>query len=149
MLNWFNRALSIKKTESHDEMANRIRPMISRILPLYGEIIENWPLVIFPISKLPLPKQEMKVALQLAWYRADAANARASLAHAYTHLCHFREDVRAPIDPTLPADATPYEAKQILDPYLAIEDRIEAERRALAVEFTTFESLATGLMKRT
>ncbi|MEA2829402.1 MAG: hypothetical protein QOF22_150 [Bradyrhizobium sp.] len=148
MLSWFKKTFAGRKNETHDEMTNRVRPLISQVVPDYGEIMEKWPLVIFPTSKLPLPKQEMKVALQLAWYQTNNPQLRGFLAHGYAHLCQFRDDVLTPIDPTMPEDATPYEATQILSPYLAIAKQIEADRAALAAEYEEFERLAGARTKR-
>jgi hypothetical protein len=88
-----------KPTTADD--AAKIEAIIARVVPAYGEIIEKWPLVIFPASRLPLPKGKMKTALRLAWRIRKEANLRQSVEIAFVHLCQFREDVSAPIDPTV------------------------------------------------
>jgi hypothetical protein len=109
-------------------------------VPAYGEIIEKWPLVILPASRLPLPKGEMKTALRLAWRIQKAPKLRESIEIAFVHLCHFRDDLTAPIDPTVPKDATPEQTVAILRPFLAIIDRIEAERAQLQTEFDEYRA---------
>ncbi len=102
--------------------------------------MEKWPLVIFPVSRLPLSKEEMKTALRLAWRIRKEPNLREFVELAYAHICQFRDDITAPIDPTLTKDATPQEAISILDPFLAIADKVEAERAELEAEFREYKA---------
>jgi hypothetical protein len=132
-----NEALNTKDAYAND--AKKIEGIISTVVPAYGEIIEKWPLVIFPASRLPLPKDEMKTALRLAWRIRKEPDLRQSVEVAYAHLCHFRDDIISPIDPTLTKDATPQETISILDPFLAIADKVEAERAQLNAEFQEYK----------
>jgi hypothetical protein len=134
----FGAAPPVKRTTADD--ATRIEGIIARVVPAYGEIIEKWPLVIFPASRLPLPKGEMKTALRLAWRIRKEANLRQSVEIAFVHLCQFRDDVSAPIDPTVPKNATPEQTVAILSPFLAITDQIEAERAQLQAEFDEYRA---------
>jgi hypothetical protein len=120
--------------------AGKIEAIIASVVPAYGEIIEKWPLIIFPASRLPLPKGEMKTALRLAWRIRKEPKLRESIEIAFVHLCQFREDVSTPIDPTVPKDATPQQAVAILDPFLTIAKQVEAERAKLAVEFAEYRA---------
>jgi hypothetical protein len=135
-LNWLLGGAPAKPTIVDD--ANRIEAIIANVVPAYGEIIEKWPLVIFPASRLPLPKAEMKTALRLAWRIRKEPKVRHSVEIAFLHLCQFREDLHTPIDPTVPNDATPEQTVAILNPFLAIADQIEAERAKLQAEFDEY-----------
>jgi len=57
-------------------------------------IIETSPLVIFPTSQLPLPKDEMKIALKLAWMTYEDTRLKNFVMQAYSYLADFRDDVR-------------------------------------------------------
>jgi hypothetical protein len=133
-----NEALSAQSLSQND--AKKIETIVSTVVPAYGGIIEKWPLVIFPASHLPLPKEEMKTALRLAWRIRKEPNLREFVEFAYLHLCQFRDDVTAPIDPTLTKDATPQETISILDPFLAIADKVETERAQLQAEFQEYKT---------
>lgn len=132
-----NEALPTESAYDYD--AKRIEALIGTVVPAYGEIIENWPLVIFPVSRLPLSKEEMKTALRLAWRLRKEPKLRGFVELAYAHLCQFREDITDPIDPTLTKDATPQRVISILDPFLAIADKVEAERAQLEAEFQQYK----------
>jgi hypothetical protein len=127
-----------KPTTADD--AAKIEAIIARVVPAYGEIIEKWPLVIFPASRLPMSKGEMKTALRLAWRIRKEPKLRQSVEIAFVHLCQFREDLSAPIDPTVPKDATPEQTVATLSPFLAITDQIEAERAELQAEFDEYRA---------
>jgi hypothetical protein len=66
MFAWLKALSRGPKTETQDEMTHRIRGLINEVVPAFGQIMEQSPLVIFPTSKLPLSKDEMKIGLQLA-----------------------------------------------------------------------------------
>lgn len=142
MLTWLKSVLGGTKKETHDAKVARIRALIGNVVPAYGEIMEKHPLVIFPTSKLPLPKEDMKIALQLAWTMTNDEKLQTFVSIAYGHLSQFRDDVQIPIDPTLPLDATPYETNQILAPFLAVAKKMEAERDELMAEFDEFRRLS-------
>jgi hypothetical protein len=133
-----NEALSTKSADEAN--AKRIEAIIGTVVPAYGEIIEKWPLVIFPTSRLPLSKDEMKTALRLAWRIRKEPHLREFVELAYVHLCQFRDDIAAPIDPTLRKGATPQEATAILDPFLSIADKVETERAQLGDEFREYKA---------
>jgi len=82
----------------------------------------------------------MKTALRLAWRIRKEPKLRQSVEIAFVHLCQFREDLSAPIDPTVPKDATPEQTVATLSPFLAITDQIEAERAELQAEFDEYRA---------
>jgi hypothetical protein len=55
----FNEAHSTETTDEDD--AKWIEAIIGAAVPAYGEIIEKWPLVIFPVSRLPLSGDENRL----------------------------------------------------------------------------------------
>ena len=48
-----------------------------------------------------MPKDEMKIALQLAWGMTTDKRLRGFVEAGYMHLANFRDDVDSPIDPQL------------------------------------------------
>jgi hypothetical protein len=135
------------RAEGYDEKVDRIRGMIGDVVPALGKIMEHSPLVIFPVSELPLPKDEMKIALQLAWGMTTDEQLKCFVAVAYLQLAHFRDDITRPIDPTLAMGLTPTETIELLAPYLAISDAIVAESNELLREFGEFERLSLAMYK--
>jgi hypothetical protein len=67
---------------------------------------------------------------------------RGFVAVAYQHLCHFRDDISVPINPTLSSHGSPSEVERALTPYLAISAEVTAEGAALMAEFADFERQA-------
>jgi hypothetical protein len=128
------------KPETYEEKVRRVGRLSATAVPALATIMETSPLVIFPTSRLPLPKDEMKIALKLAWmtYRDDRY--QNFIMQAYIHLAHFRDEVTVPIDPRLPKapDNTPARAIEILEPYLAVANKVTTEMEALSVEFDQF-----------
>jgi len=134
-----------KRGKAHDRPAaksdaDKIADLIATAVSAYGDILEASPLVIFPVSKLPLPKDDMKNVLRLAWRLNTNPQVRAFVEIGYRHLANFREDISEPIDPTLPPDAAPDVVAAILEPYVAIVKTIEAEQRQLQAEFSDFKA---------
>jgi hypothetical protein len=127
------------KTSNVDDAA-KIEAIISRVVPAYGEIIEKWPLVIFPASRLPLSKSEMKTALRLAWRMRKDSAVRKSIEIAFLHLSQFRDDLSAPVDPAAPENATPQQTIAILDSFSALASQVETERAELEAEFSEYRA---------
>jgi hypothetical protein len=148
MLAWFSAIFRRPRTETYDEKADRIRGLIDEVVPAYGQIMEQSPVIVFPTSKLPLPKDEMKIALQLAWGMTTDEHVRGHVAAAYLHLAHFRDDIDSPIDPRLGKDMTPAQVVDVLDPYVAVSKNIMAETDGLMTEFQEFERLSLARAKR-
>jgi hypothetical protein len=105
----------------------------------YGAIIADAPLTIFPASRLPLPKQDMKAALKRAWSGIDDPHIRDVIEVGYIHLAHFRSEVSDPIDPTLAGPPDPARAMAILGPYREISGAMNAESAELLAEFRQFK----------
>jgi hypothetical protein len=105
----------------------------------YGAIIADAPLTIFPTSRLPLPKEDMKLALKRAWRSIDDPRVRDMIEIGYVHLAHFRGEVSDPIDPTLTGPPDPERALAILGPYREISGAMNAESADLLAEFRQFK----------
>jgi hypothetical protein len=132
------------RSETHDEKVDRVRAMIGDVLPALGQIMEQSPLVIFPTAKLPLPKDEMKIALQLAWGMTTDKRMRGFAEAGYMHLANFRTDIERPIDPTIASTMTPAQTVSTLDPYLAVSKGVLAETHELMKEFEEFKRLSAS-----
>ncbi len=132
------------KPETHDEKVDRVRALVGDVLPALGAIMEQSPLTVFPATKPPIPKDEMKIALQLAWGMTTDERLRGFVEAGYMHLANFRDDVVSPIDPTLTNDMTPAQTVEKLDPYLAISKSMLAETGGLMRDFEEFKRLSSA-----
>ena len=139
MLSWLKTTFSTPHAETAEGKIKRISGLVSTVVPAYGQIMEKFPLVILPSYKLPLPKDEMKIALKLAWSLSPDENLRGFVMAAFCHLANFRDDIDAPIDPTLPKGADPREVSKILAPYLAVSPQVLKETEGLVAEFEEFK----------
>ncbi len=64
----------------------------------------------------------------MGWLANGDPHMRNALEIAYVGLSQFRDGVgEAPIDPTLPPDPDPKKTIAILEPYLAISDKVSKE----------------------
>lgn len=62
----------------------------------YGKVVEEFSGEVLPLDQLPLPKQQMKKALQVVWVAVDDASSKDSIEAAYSFLANFREEVTKP-----------------------------------------------------
>jgi len=147
MLSWFAKWINPVKEEREetaDERLKRIAALMPDAIGALGEIMETAPaqMVMFPISKLPLPKEDMKIAVKLAWASTQDQKMRAHLAFTYAFLSHFQEDVLTPVEmPSFYADPRFSRGKRspALTKNLALEERVMEEMKALSAEFAEFE----------
>jgi hypothetical protein len=128
--------------ETHDEKVERVSTLVDDVLPIRGEIMERSPLTIFPAKELPIPKDEMKIALQLTWCMADDDRLRGFVEVAYMQLANFRDDVDSPIDPTISDGMTPSQVASKLGPYLAISKSMLSESAGLMQEIKKLRRLS-------
>lgn len=105
-----------------------------------SELMERHPLAILDVSRLPLPKAEMKAALKLMWQIAPNEQLRNPIEVAYIHLSNFQEGVGdRPLEPIVPPNSPPEKVAAILDPYMLFAARVQAETHALSQELRRFE----------
>ena len=112
----------------------------------FGSIMEHQPLAVFPESRLPLPKEEMKTAFKSAWLLADP-EMRPVIEAGYMQLSHFRPDITKPVSLDLDVDSTlPPEqmARQVLERKddWQLWEPVQAEARNLLSEFAKFKRRA-------
>jgi hypothetical protein len=111
-----------------------------------GDMMETGPTFVFPASKLPLPKEEMKIAVKQAWASTKDKTMRNHLSVAYASLSQFQEDARTPFEmPSFRADPESLRKPHSMElTYLwAVEKRAMAEMKALIDEFSEFERSST------
>lgn len=109
-----------------------------------GDIMDKRGLTVFPESELPLPKTEMKNAIQWAWLSTDNPSAREALEVGYSHLSHFRPEITEPVDldlslsPDLPSEEL---VSRFLDRKgdLNLWEPVSSEARQLSNEFNEFK----------
>ena len=78
----------------------------------------------------------MKLILKIAWL----TNSDPHMRNGYVHLSQFQDGVGGTaIDPTLPAATDPREAVVVLEPYLAIADKVGRELALLLAKFADFK----------
>lgn len=142
MFGWFKR----KTKGASDADRPRLVEAAQAAVNTYGKLLEQYPLAILDVSKLPLSKARMKTALQIAYRLANDQHQRNALEVGYTHLSHFQDGVGdKPLDPTLPPLIDPDKATEILSAYVAWAEIMAAESKVLAKEFAEFKrKLASG-----
>lgn len=148
MLTWLKALVRGPKAETRDEKVDRIRGLIGDVIPAFGMILEQSPMIIFPVAKLPLPKDEMKIALQLAWGMTTDDRMREHLGTAYLDLAHFRDDVNSPIDRAVEIGMSPDQVLNKIARYLEISESVTAETNELLREFQEFERLSQDAQTR-
>ena len=109
----------------------------------YGVIMEQQGTAVLDVSKLPLPKAEMKIALKVAWRVAPDVNVRNGVEHGYLNLANFQEGVGdEPVDCKLPPGVDPARDAPILGRWLAWSEKIETEMNQLLAELNEFKQAA-------
>jgi hypothetical protein len=102
----------------------------------FGVLMERYPTAILDISKLPLPKADMKCLFTHAWLTQTDEKIRDFLEIAYVHLSQFQDGVGdKPIDCILPSDSDPAMRMAILEPYLRFSGAVTNEAESLRAEF--------------
>jgi hypothetical protein len=105
-----------------------------------SELMERHPLAILDVSRLPLPKAEMKTALKLMWQIAPNEQLRNQMEVAYIHLASFQDGVGdVPLEPIVPPNSPPEKVAAILDPYILFAAQVQAETHALSQELRQFK----------
>jgi hypothetical protein len=147
MIDWLKKwLLPQRKRETPEERLRRIHALMPDALGALGDMMGTGPTFVFPASKLPLPKEEMKIAVKLAWASTKDKTMRNHLSVAYASLSQFQEDASTPFEmPSFRADpeilCKPHSMELIY--LLAVENRAMAEMKALIDEFSEFERSAT------
>ena len=133
VFNWFRK-------KPAPTTAERLTKAIPKVMGIYGALMERHPLAILDTAKLPLPKDEMKLLLKMAWFLNDDPRMRDAVESGYEHLCQFQDGVGVtPINSTLPADPDPEKIIAALEPYLAISGKVRQNSAALVAEFADFK----------
>ncbi len=109
----------------------------------YGSIMETQGTAFLDISKLPLPKEQMKDALKLAWKLAPDDKVREYVQFAYVNLRHLQPGIGDhPVDCTLASGpATRETARQeaiSFGRWLELERSTQVESKQLIDEFNQF-----------
>jgi hypothetical protein len=101
----------------------------------YGAIMEKQGTAILDVSRLPLPKPLMKVALGATWRVAKDERMRNAVEHGYMNLANFQEGVgKNPIDCKVPEDGDPAKVAAILKAWLAWSPKVQTEMSQLRRE---------------
>jgi hypothetical protein len=114
------------------------------IVARYGTIMEQLGMAIVDVSKLPLPKPQMKTALKVAWQVAPNDQLRNGVECGFVYLAHFQEGVgEEPVDWNLPPVFDMAKVAAIVDRYLAWSGKVQAEMDQLQAELNEFKRTAT------
>jgi hypothetical protein len=105
----------------------------------YGTVMEAQGGAMLDVSRLPLPKEQMKIALREAWRVAPNDQKREFVKVAYFHLAEFQAGIGdVPVDCALPKNSELKRVGPILDRYLMWSKLAAAERQQLASEWDDF-----------
>lgn len=117
------------------------------VVGAYGNIMEEHPGTVFPIGKLPLPKQQMKKALKIVWVAADEQSSKDAIEAGYSHLAYFREDVDRPtlqgleeLKSILEAETLNIELTEEVSKKVSFFGTVNADALELALEFEEFKA---------
>lgn len=120
------------------------------VVGAYGQIMEKDPDTAFPLTKLPLPKEQMKKVLKLVWVAVDHQSGKDAVEAGYSHLAYFREDVHAPtsrgfeeLEAATRKEALSTDAVNTFSDRMSLFETITAESLALAQEFEEFKNSLT------
>lgn len=113
----------------------------------YGQIMEVYPDTAFPLSKLPLPKEQMKKVLKLVWVAVEDETGKEAIEAGYSHLAYFREDVDEPtsrgleeLGALLKNDTLNANAVSTFSDHVELFTSITTEALVLSREFEDFKS---------
>ncbi len=136
----------LKKSQKNREIAQTI-VRAQKAVSVYGALLERYPAAILDVSSLPLPKAEMKTALQVAWRFSNDPHFRSAVEAGYTMLGQFQEGVESkPLSFDLTPGMTPAEVLDVLSPdVLERQKRSIAESLELGTEFDVFKQQLTHL----
>jgi hypothetical protein len=131
----------------HEGLSERAEAW-ERAINAYGGIIEKDPMTVFPESRLPVAKEEMKTALKSAWIIAEDEQERAIIQIGYSHLSHFRADIAEPIDLEIKLDEShPVEeqVRQFIGQQFKVElmQLVNRDYGELGAEFDAFKATQT------
>ncbi|MGO8868624.1 MAG: hypothetical protein ACLQME_19220 [Alphaproteobacteria bacterium] len=126
------------KKKSELVTAERLTKLIFNMMDVYGSLMERYPTSILDTSKLPFPKDAMKLLLKIAWL-ADTEG-RNVIGYGYLHLAWFQDDVGDnPIACKPPNEFDPAKIVAALEPYLAFSEKVSKEMEVLMAEFADFK----------
>jgi len=109
-------------------------------LPRLRDLIQRHHLAICDASLLPLPKDEMKIALKVAWDLAASDAQRAEIEAGFLELSQFQPGVGAePIAGDFPATADPAESAALINRWVPWSHLCQEDKWALWVELTEFK----------
>jgi len=136
MFDWLRRRPKATSASRFQISADRAFDAVERL----GELMVRHPTAILDTKQLPLPKDDMKAVLKLAWQITRDDNLRNHIEVAFVRLSNFQDGVGdQPIDCVLPPGCTPEQARSILDPYVARSERMKAEGEVLLAELREFK----------
>lgn len=124
---------------------------IFSVVSAYGRIIEQQNESALPLTMLPLPKDQMKTVLKLAWVAVNQQSGKDAVEAGYSYLAHFREGIDSPISYGLDELRAAAEKQDLNSETLkgfsdrvSLFDEITAESLILAREFDEFKSSLTN-----
>jgi hypothetical protein len=141
----FNLFRSRRAHRDRDPRIGYIERSALEVAAKLGDLMLEYPSAILDVSRLPLSKSNMKLALKVAWKLAPNADLRRFAEEAYLHLANFQDGVGdIPIEGNMPDNVEPTITFKLLDAWLPWAARAGKEAMALATEFNEFRHQQTG-----
>lgn len=125
--------------ETPSERLKRISSLAPEAIAKLGELMENSSEFILPASRLPLQKEEMKIALQMAWSSTKNEQLRNSLETSYAMLSLFQEGIEKPITLMHQDEVDPREFAETIGTFETIWEKVDKETETLLAEFKEFK----------
>ena len=121
---------------------------IPKIIQAYGKVLEDSAGGFADVTALPLPKEQMKAALKLAWVVEDDGNRKEQLEASFMLLSDFREDIGpVPIRRELGPNIAFFNSSESLAKVEALAElgsAALAESTELLAEFGAFKAGVSG-----
>ena len=134
---------SLKNSLETHLAGRRTKAVPEGLIEAFEVLMERYPTAILDISKLPLPKANMRRVLMDAWLAQTDQKTRTFLEIAYVHLSQFQDGVGdKPIDCKLPSDADSEKKMAVLEPYLRFSSAVTEEAESLRAELEDFKRKA-------
>jgi hypothetical protein len=136
----------LNRTAEQDKPVETITQEVSfKAVADYGSIMETQGTAFLDISKLPLPKEQMKEVLKIAWQFAPDDQVRESITFGYINLRCFQPGIGdRPVDGALSSGPVTKESLRqdatSLSRWMELEQSTQAEREQLSDELNQFIS---------
>ena len=113
--------------------------MAIKAIDRYGELMECQGTAFIDVSKLPLPKTQMKMALMIGWKNTNDQRIKAAIEHGFVNLSHYQENIGSnSIDCVFSPNTDAVKDLLLNKRWLELSDASRIETDALSIEWQNF-----------